>query len=122
MSYLERASIFLMLLCFVTLGIGFFFALHSEKEFEENAVVLNGIIKDKVVNEGNTFISVDPAMLASTGVPMTTTEKGSDDYFLIVDVENKEYKVSTSSDAFNSKKVGQKVKLKKYKDEIKLAN
>ncbi|MEK5500960.1 hypothetical protein [Bacillus sp. FSL M8-0168] len=122
MSNLGRASIFLALLCFVTLGVSFFFMLHSEKEFEENAVVLNGIIKDKGVNEGATHMEIDTPMLAATGISMYTEKKESDDYFLIVDVENKEYKVSTSSDAFNRKKVGQKVKLKKYKDEIKLAN
>lgn len=44
------------------------------------------------------------------------------DYYFIVSVENEQYKCEVEADVFNSKKIGQKVKVKKYENEIKLAD
>ncbi|MCY9397655.1 hypothetical protein [Bacillus inaquosorum] len=115
-------GLLLGILIMISAGIQVVFSQYSEYEFEENAVVLNGTIKDKIVNEGKTYMSIDAPMFAATGVPISETQKESDDYILIVDVEKEKYEVTTSSDTYNIKKVGQIVKLKKYKDEIRLVD
>ncbi|MCY8737520.1 hypothetical protein MOD71_18615 [Bacillus haynesii] len=111
--------LFLVLISSIIIcGLSYYYEDHYEKVFEEKAVVQNGVVKDKVVNEGGTYMAIDTAMLAATGVAMTTTETEDDDYILIVDVKGEKYEVSTTADIFNEKAVGQKVKFKKYKDEI----
>lgn len=85
-----------------------------EKGFEENAVELDGVITYKNIEE-HTESNMD-----WVGVfPVTHSEKVTD-YIFKVKIGNQEHKIKTNYYIFNEKEKGQKVKVKKYKNDIRL--
>ncbi|MCY9367561.1 hypothetical protein MOF14_12540 [Bacillus spizizenii] len=88
--------------------------LYEDKKFEDHATVIKGAVKDKKVKEH------EESTVDYIGIPIINSETVVD-YIVTVSVDEKTYTVETDESHFNNLEVGQSVALKKYNDEIKLA-
>ncbi|WEY94535.1 hypothetical protein P5641_00405 (plasmid) [Bacillus subtilis] len=93
------------------------YGLYEDNKFENHATTISGIVKDKKVTEHQ-----EPTVQYSVflGMPVTGVETDVD-YIVTVSVDKTQYAVKTDASNFNKLELGQSVNLKKYNDEIKLA-
>ncbi|WJE41227.1 hypothetical protein QRD86_00290 (plasmid) [Bacillus halotolerans] len=88
--------------------------LYEDKKFEDHATVIKGAVINKKVKEH------EESTVDYIGIPIINSETVVD-YVVTVSVDEKTYAVETDESHFNNLEVGQSVTLKKYNDEIKLA-
>ncbi|MEC0526235.1 hypothetical protein P8822_00200 [Bacillus sonorensis] len=115
---MDKLKLVLTIIILTLLGINIVYEVNHQKEIEKKTVSLTGTITDKKVEEGRRYAT---HYNYSTGTTYPVLVKDGD-YYFIVSVENEQYKCEVEADVFNSKKIGQKVKVKKYENEIKLAD
>lgn len=116
-SSFEKSLLYIMvglaLATIVFMGYG----LYEDNEFENHATTISGIVKDKKVTE-HQEPTVQYSVFLGTAVTGVETDV---DYIVTVSVDKTQYAVKTDASNFNKLEVGQSVNLKKYNDEIKLA-
>ncbi|MEI2357875.1 hypothetical protein [Mesobacillus zeae] len=91
----------------------------KKAETLEKGLTLNALVIDKeqIHNNQTTSMPLPPI----NGVMMTTTTgSSSDEYYLKLYVNETNYNIPVSEELFKEKKIGSKLKVKVFKDQIEL--